>query len=51
MDDGDLARLLRRTMDLLAQVYYQAYRFREPPVCCEFVVVFYVDMDFLVPEV
>lgn len=22
MDDGDLARLLRRTIDLLAQVYY-----------------------------
>lgn len=27
MDDGDLARLLRRTIDLLAQVYYHAYRF------------------------
>jgi superfamily II RNA helicase len=25
MDDGDLARLLRRTIYLLAQVYYQAY--------------------------
>jgi hypothetical protein len=27
MDDGDLARLLRRTIYLLAQVYYQAYWF------------------------
>jgi superfamily II RNA helicase len=26
MDDGDLARLLRRTMDLLVQVYYQECR-------------------------
>jgi hypothetical protein len=26
MDDGDLARLLRRSIDLLAQVCYQASR-------------------------
>jgi len=27
MDDGDLARLLRRTIDLLAQVYYECRSF------------------------
>lgn len=34
MDDGDLARLLRRTMDLLAQVCYRACRFHVSPMCC-----------------
>jgi superfamily II RNA helicase len=34
MDDGDLARLLRRTIDLLAQVYCQAYGLSITDVCC-----------------
>jgi hypothetical protein len=34
MDDGDLARLLRRTIDLLAQVYCQTYGLSITDVCC-----------------
>ena len=36
MDDGDLARLLKRTIDLPAQVYYQAYRFSIIGISCVF---------------
>ena len=49
MDDGDLARLLRRTIDLLAQVYYECRSFYRGKQACRFSIYLMFDMDLQYP--